>query len=360
MIEYIHAVPLVFVVSGSLLLFMAFLSFYTAQKMVQKIEQKSIPSAQELFDQDTYIPLLFGIIILFAIFSSVLALVNQPEYFFLALWQVALILVIFILYAYLQRLFSYTRPQFLFAQINKQCLRAAQNGSNNLVFQKTDILIEVIAKAAATTHISLASLALQQLMFIIENFVKIGNHSISPDLLQSFIAYVSRRLEWLFELSLQNKMMPIAEEIIATFGNMSLFFAKYHPPLTQLPLVFIEHCSDLAFQYNRDDVNIRTAATLSELIKKFILLSLEQRQSMKETMLLTLSHLEANIQKSFKKNKEINPALLMQPFAEIGELLGQAHCDVLIDREEILTALKRILTAFNALDLIMQKKKQSV
>jgi hypothetical protein len=171
------------------------------------------------------------------------------------------------------------------------------------------------------------------------------------------VTHISRRLEWAFELALQKKMVPVAEEILGTFGTMSLLFAAHHPSRTHLPLMFVERCTDLATNQNMDEIGVRAATVLSELIKKFIIFSMEHHQSMKETIVLTLAHLEANVQKSFQKNKKINPALLMQPFAEIGQMLGQDRFAAFMDREDILATLRRILATFNALDVVMQKRQ---
>lgn len=68
-----------------------------------------------------------------------------------------------------------------------------------------------------------------------------------------------------------------------------------------------------------------------------------------------ISLLESLMQELFRMNRNINPAFLMQPFAEIGEYIAQARFQNLPDRESIISQLKQILAQFAILETLSER-----
>ena len=57
----------------------------------------------------------------------------------------------------------------------------------------------------------------------------------------------------------------------------------------------------------------------------------------------------------FRRDRTINPAYLMQPFAEIATFLTHPSFSTLVGREEIVSDLKRILSQFAVLETISER-----
>jgi hypothetical protein len=102
-------------------------------------------------------------------------------------------------------------------------------------------------------------------------------------------------------------------------------------------------------QIERD---LEVSATFSEIVKSLIDRSTAKAISDSLTITKVLKTLDTYLKESFRLNKSINPALLMQPFAEIGNMLAAKKYDTLPDRDTILAELKRLLAQFAALETV--------
>lgn len=367
--------PIYFVVTivGSLFLFFAFFATSIIWISLQRSEEESVPRAQELFLKDWYLYFQFFALFLFALFSYLIVLLEASGIdghvvkVALSFWIFACGVSADLLRAYVRRMFSYTQHIFLLEKVKQECLHAIAHGQESLGFEWLDNELEVVVKLMRKGSFHVAAVALSQVFAIVEGYVGAASLSLRIDPLQSrnislldrvnyLSVYVSKRLDWIFEDALTRHMHPLAEEIITIFGKVSLYYANYHPQAAHIPLLSIERCGKIALRMNHDEVNFRCVATYSELIKNFIRLAKEKGATYNDVILLALSHLEELVSAEFQKNREMSVALLMQPFAEVGQMIAEEAYQEFAGREEVLRELKRSLEKYNALDLIMQKK----
>jgi len=331
--------------------------------MVRKLE-KIVPQASEIFSGDGKIRASFAVLFFSFACATFLSMCRGP---LVALLEVGLFAVTLFVFGFcFGRMLQYSNPEFLVRRLGKIGLRECRRGHNEHVFGYVDIFSEVIVKAIRSKSMDLARVALEELLGLSEAFVPgEATHRMkegAPTLLDRvnfFVAHFSKRLVWLFRYAVDEKMEPIAEEIISCYGKMSLFLTKFHPTLIHLPLLFIARAADIAARADAEEVFVRAGATLSELGKSLVATSREKNESMREAIFLVLGHLEEIMKESFKRNKELSPAILMQPFAEIAELLAEEQYKEFPDREVVITELRRCLGEFSALDLVQAKKAGS-
>ncbi len=334
------------------------------------IEAETIPRSQELFLKDRpiyayrlYI-FIFSLYCYFIVFTTTWGSNLAVVHYLIVFWIVLFGLACDALRLYIQRMMHYSHHIFLLDKVVHECLHAVATGRETEAYEWIDNIIEAATKSMRKGSFHTASYALEQALAIVEGYVpafqrSLRSHPIATietsllDHVNSLCIYLAKRLQWVFEEALDEKMDPVAEDIISIYGKISLHFARYNPSLAHVPLQFIEKCAQYALVTNHDEIASRAAITLSELVKNYITLSKEKEESYRELVMITFSHLEEITDAIFKKNREINPALLMQPFAEVAELVGSEQYQAFLDREAILEALKRILTKFNALDIIM-------
>jgi hypothetical protein len=108
------------------------------------------------------------------------------------------------------------------------------------------------------------------------------------------------------------------------------------------------------------DRDVEVISGFSEVTKALIDRAVVRGLSDKGAILKVLAILEARVKESFRREKTINPALLMQPFAEVGQMLAGASYSTLPDREEIIAELRRILNQFAALEGVTSRLEVSV
>ncbi len=162
-------------------------------------------------------------------------------------------------------------------------------------------------------------------------------------------AMTAKRLAWLVTAARESGNPAAVEEAVRLYGKLFLVFHSHHSSLGHLLLVSL--CQQTQNAEERD-LHVEVVVALSEVIKSLIDRSIELGGSEKDSILRTIKLLETYVKESFRRDKTMSIVLLMQPFAEIGQLLGGARYESLIDREEILGELRRILAQFAALETV--------
>jgi len=351
------------------LMFVTFVTTAITWKAIQRTEQKVFPRVYELIFKDYLFYCFIIDIIGFTFYSLYLAftvantgLLLHLLYPWVFLFGVSCDLMVF----FVRRLLCYSNHQFLLVRLDKQVVRLVQKENDKEAFQWLETAIDVAARAIDGKNIHVAKDALRTVQGMCEHFMRAASKvealrplgQTGPSLLDEIsylCAYVCRRLEWLNILAMKNNFDPINEDIVNTLGKMSIFFAKHNPEVAKLPLLFAERAGRAALAQNRDELAIQYCCIISEVTKALLVIAKEKRESRKEAVLAALQNLESLVTAIFQKNREMNTVLLMQPFAEVAQLLGDQQFTDLIDREEIVTELKRILQSFGALDSVITK-----
>ena len=156
----------------------------------------------------------------------------------------------------------------------------------------------------------------------------------------------------------------MATEALSTLGKIAVFFAKHNIRVANLPISFIvksvmrQDVSQGVSQGVSQELLIRASLSLSETIKAFFTHARETNESLRDLVLNTFFAMENVVKAIYKQNKEINPALLMQPFAEVGQLLGQDYMKTAPDREEVLKEIRRVFAEFQSLQLVTQSLEE--
>lgn len=339
---------------GFLFLVLYCVALIAVTKMVKKVSRKELSIAEELFFQKKYLGsfILFLIFAVYSVFiNEVLTLYGSGINGVSISWYVFFIICGIVFYCIFRNMLSYVSMDSLLDRVATTTTHAIDTGREDQIFTAVDTLIDGAWQSIADKRTRMCRYYLQQLVTATSLYVqatmkqqKAEEQNTLLEKTHSFVAYIAKRCEWLFHAAYERKLEPIAEEIISSFGKMSLHFAQYHPSLVRLPLIFMQQ----ALQKNagiEDEIHVRATATLSEVVKQLISISLEQNTSYKETIQLVLSHLRNSLQIA---TQPANPALLMQPFAEIGQMLADPQYAALPDRDDILTLLQQHLAALTA------------
>ena len=336
---------------------------------IQRTEQKVFPRAFELIFKDYLFYIFVLVIVSFTLYSFTLVFINKEMV--LALPALLSWLFFFgvsfdLMVLFVRRLLRYCHHQFLLDRVDKQVVKLVRDGNDKESFHWLETAIEVAARAICKKSMHVARDSLASVQTMCEHFTRAASRveamrpfgQTGPTLLDEvnyLTTYVCRRLDWLSSLAMENHFDPINEDIVNTLGKMSLFFARYSPDVAKFPLLFAQRIACSALDQNRDELAIQCCLILSEVTKGLIHISKEKRETRKDVIIAALQHLETVATAIYQKNRETNIALLMQPFAEVAQLLGNEQFTDLLDREEIITELKRILQSFGALDMVMMR-----
>lgn len=336
-------------------------------KQIFKTDKQVFPRTYELIFRDKLFFLVPFIVLLFTFYSFYLVIAatdfSLKEVIY---WLLAFGITIDMIIIFVRRLLMYSYDKFLLKRLDKVSVWLVKHEREKEAFSWLETAIEVAAKAIDKKNIHVAKDALKAVQTMCEHFMRAASKvgalrpvgTPGPSLLDevnSLLVYISRRLEWLNSLSLKNNVDPINEEIIGTYAKMSLFFCRFNPDLAKLPLLFVEKCAKTALDAGHDEVVAQTCLTLSEVAKGMLIISKEIGESRKNAIISCLQYLEGIAQAIFQKNKETNLALLMQPFAEVAATLADDVNKQIVERDEVIGELKRILQSFGALDQVLNR-----
>jgi hypothetical protein len=164
-------------------------------------------------------------------------------------------------------------------------------------------------------------------------------------------AMTAKRLSWLVKESGDIGSPMAFEEAVRFTGRLFMAFHNFHPSLGFLLLFSLSQTSQkMEGKLERWDRDLEVSIGFSEVVKSLIDRSLDRGVSDKDSIMKVLSILETHVKVSFRQEKNMNPAFLMQPFAEIGQMLGDSRYNALPDRDEILAQLRKVLAQFAAIE----------
>lgn len=353
-----------FFVTSLLFVFVAFLGTAFVWKSVLRIQTKAMGGAQELYMKDGRLHLSLCYLFAFTLFSLYLTLAQPQSAMVFYLWLVAFGAGFDLLCLYFRRSFQYTSVPFLLEMTAHDLEKAVKNNDEAKAFEWLEVAIDACAKATRKQHIRLASTALNGVQMLMERYClqlarsemmfrpQNGSGITFLDKVNSMCIFVSERLMWVFEAALDERVAPIAENIIGQFGKMSVFFARHNPDVASIPLSFLEKCSRIAKNAEQYDLLIRISLTLSETSKQLLAYTKERNESFRDLIMTSIGGLEQVVKMIYKQNREVNVALLMQPFAEIGEFIGSDKMQAFPNRDDVIKEIRRILTEFQALQVV--------
>jgi hypothetical protein len=164
-------------------------------------------------------------------------------------------------------------------------------------------------------------------------------------------AMVAKRMASIARETLQSESLIALETVIWFDGKLSLAFHKRHASLGYLLLLSLSlTLQQVEGKIDRTSREIEYITMLSELIKAYIDRTISTRSSDRASIFRALALLESHLKESFRKDRTINPAFLMQPFAEVGQLIADEKYALMPDKDDIIAELRRLLSQFAALE----------
>lgn len=169
-----------------------------------------------------------------------------------------------------------------------------------------------------------------------------------------FQGVVSKKLNVLFSLVKKNPSDLKWSLLIKMLTKMTVSFGSLYENFGT-PFFMTMGDAALFLQGTRSDKEMDAYAGCVEAIKALIDCAWQKKKDAKALVSPLFNRLEFFMKERFRKDRTINAALLMQPFAEIGDFLSQPSMLSLNGREELVSDLKRVLSQFAILETISER-----
>lgn len=169
-----------------------------------------------------------------------------------------------------------------------------------------------------------------------------------------FQAIVAKKLETLL---IEVKESPSDQKwdlLIKMLSKITVLFLTIHESFS-IPFLSLTEDLALLLQTLKSSKEMELYAGCVEAIKATLENSLAKKRDARVSAGPIMHKLEALMKERFRRDRTINPAYLMQPFAEIASFLTHPSFSQLIGREELVADLKRILSQFAVLETISER-----
>ncbi|MCE5295365.1 MAG: hypothetical protein LLF94_12250 [Chlamydiales bacterium] len=347
-----------------LLLVIAFVIKTVSYTATLRTQNKVMGCAQELYLKDHKLHVPLYILFAFCLYSLYLTLTGPVLIPFICIWIVAFGFCFDALRCYQKRAFQYTSAPYLVKTLAYDLEKSVKNKDEAKAFEWLEVAIDACAKATREHQMRPASTALNAVQTLVETYVQevsradVQKSSLNGsgltflDKVNSLCMFVSERMMWVYEAALEQRVPPIAENIIAEFGKLSVFLARHNPLVASIAITYLQKCADSARNAGQNELLIRISITLTETIKQLLAYTRDRNESFRDLVMTSLATLEQVVKMIYRNNRDVNVVLLMQPFAEIGEFIGSDQMKAFPDRDEVLKQIRRVLTEFQALQVV--------
>lgn len=373
---HLHGMPIgtitrVVMVAASLLLllFLGF-SYLFSWLPLLKAEQNATPRILDMFHKDKYVHAAAGWIIIFTLATLVLTSdviypsISQKPWFFPA-WVVLFGASIDALFLFIRRILGYINPFGVIQMFTKQAVKSIENDHELDLCDDIDALAEVAIKGIQKHSTSICHEALNQEQQIIRQFLS-ASKSIAhrthdaetnsmgiADKVSYTLFYLYQRLDIIFDKALKNNLEPTCSFIVTLLGKIAVDAAKYDMSLVSAPLRFIGKCAKRAQDQGFEETVITASCLFLEVAKEIISSVDLTYYEIKDPFLSIINGMEVLSKEEFKRDKNINISLLMQPFKELRALFESDAVKNHQDTPVILQNIDRVLGEYEALLIVM-------
>lgn len=357
---------ILFLVGGTSIFFSSvFLNLYVLTPLGY-LEQRLIPSLMNLVHRD--FPLRLGRLYLFVfILISYLcaALITRIEdtghYNFFLVWLVFFGAALDILRDCWSRYVNYLDPIFITQKIVDRAENAIRDDKRSELLKELDSLAEIATRSVESSKLALSSQTLQAfppLVKIYFDSTKSISHATSGlqgnDSSNYIVFFLLQRLELINDKALRDRQEVICRQMVVSLGKIIVYCAKFDLSLVAFPTHFLTKFGLKAQQHYFGEVTMLTTSTLSE-IGKAILTEIDLAYlELKDAFQAIINGLAAIARETFKKHKDADLRVLIQPLADLKELFKSEKLVNHKDSLPIIHQIDNVLEEFSILEQVMQ------
>lgn len=339
-------------------------------KPMESLERKLVPGLMEIVRRDRILHWSSAALFLFTLFSyawTVLVFENTGyENLAFFIWLILFGASLDLLRCMRNRAMHFLTPSYLVKYISQNAVKAIQEDDDDTLWSDLDGLSEICLNAADKGKIALSTQTLQAIPPVIHTFFD-SSKSISRenrdkeveeatgrDEANYTVFYLLQRLETINDRALQNRLETVCRQMIISTGKIIVYAAKFDLTMVAFPVHFLTKFGLKAQQHHFDEVGVLTTGTLIE-IAKTIATDIDLKYTeLQDPFRSIINGLDALAKGTFKKNKNTDISVLIQPFLDIKEFLKSDRMVGHPDTPVIEAEIDRIIEEYRVLEQVVQ------
>lgn len=356
-------IAMVMAFAGISLIFSLYLQ-QNALKAALKIDQKKLSGYLSLYRQQPLFKLLYWALLLLPLVQVAL-LFSSLAHFGLHLLFVGLYLDLCIKFThYYLRALSDEGVLDIIVHSAEKCLKSKDQEGALIGCQRIcqyassavhrGLFLTVAASYHALLKLFESMLAWAPLVMLFSG--KDGRGGVELSLLerlQVLTGYVVKKAVAIIRIALSKQEIESAEEGVSFIAKMSCLLAQKHPELAYLPfaqLTLSLEQGGISGGIQDNSIDAHLALTISETVKSIVLDAHDIRSLSQQSLLQMVRILEKHMKGVLQRTPGMSMALILQPFAEIGQLLGTSALFQTGELELLRQELQRLFAQFVTLE----------
>jgi len=359
--------------AGGTVIFLAIIFLKTFALMpFEYLEQKLIPNVMNLIQRD--IPLRIGHVYLFLFvfisYISIPLISNIPDmdrqWAFLA-WMILFGVALDFLHDHWRRYVNFLNPSFLVSHVYQQAKKAIRNDNREALLSDLNNLGEIGLHAVEKSKLALSTQALQTFPSLLKTYfdaaksishistkIDTEKNEEGGDAANYVVFYLMQRLELINDKALRDRQETVCRQMIMTLGKIIVHSSQFDLSMVSFPTHFLTKFGLKAQQHYFDEVTVLTTSTLLE-VSKTIVAEVDVTYADLQIAFQSIVHgLAAIARATFKKEKDTNIKVLVQPLVDVQTLFKSDKMAQYKDTPAILEQINTILDEFSVLQQVMQ------
>ena len=370
---------LIFIITGLAFILIPALVQIISLIPLQNTVKSITPRLFDLIKRDKFLLFSTAAMFVFALLNFFFAYDPTPLHHNLtllfAIWLVLFGIILDLFHFSIKRVSNYLNPYSIIQFFTQEAKKSVQADEDNQLCLWIDDLSEIASKAIDQHSISLCSNALDQMpiiaQFFMESAKSIGH--IGPvaekaqnkedaetalgkdaDEVSFILFYIFQRLEYINDKALKYKIEPICSSIISILGKITISAAKFDLSLAGFPVHYIGKLTARDEKGGYPEIGVKATFTLLE-VAKTILSEVDFTYSdLKDPFLSIISHLEDIAKATFKRDKNTNIKVLIQPLRDLKQLFTSDKAAQHQDTPIIISNIDRVIGEFETLETVMK------
>lgn len=361
--------PVVFIVVPALFMLGQTLIMLFSWLPLQKAEVKLTSHIVETFSEDKNLQILNLGMLVFLFISYLIALdftllKNFTSSELIILWTVLLGIACDLKIQTIQRVTKYLNPFEVVDIFAAKALASIRDTNDLELCNWIDSLTETAIKAIDRKSTSLTIHSMNKLGDVIKTYLeaeKSLSHSEeaeakqvgSSDPISFMLFFIFQRLEMINQRAIDERLELICSDLMALLGKIAIYATQFDVTLAGFPIHYMGKFAKQAQENKLQEVAERASLTLLEVGKAILQQKNLQYLEIKDPFLSIISHMDNIAKETFRKNKETNIKLLVQPFRDLKALFTEENVASHRDTPVIIQSIDRVIEEFVTLESVM-------
>jgi len=358
-----------FAFAGFFFLFIYALTQMLSWAPLQKVQQNLTPRLLDIYQKDNRIRFAGAFLAVIALFSLYLAIDGGlphviGERTFTAIFFILIGISVDLIHYIFNRVTYYLNPFTVASEFTNHAINAAVKGNDVEVTNWVEAVAEVGINSAERGLPSLCNQAVTDLQLIMREYLgasKSFTHTVEKkaegeksDPVSFTLFFIFQRYEIILAKAIDAKLEPVVSTIISSLGKIILDSAKYDMSITTYPIHYLGTFALKAAQSGMDQIAGKALVTYVEVAKR-ILTDLDVTYlELQEPFYTMIGKMEELTKEIYRKNKDINFAILTAPFKQLKELFENEKMINHQDSRKIIIDINRVINEYEQLQVILR------